>query len=171
VPRISVFGGAARDEAFVKAWRERRAATGARLYRSHAPAAEFGSAEIAPDEAPRPDLPGTVASAVYRPVVTDLPDGATGQLMWINLYELPPEEDDGFVEQWTHVRGTVSGRPGYIGSVLSRSDDPDATFRWVNVSPWTDIDDFTAAVATSAFAEAATAIYHQAHPGLYELVS
>jgi heme-degrading monooxygenase HmoA len=168
VPRISVFGGAANDPAFLQAWRERRAPLGATLLRSHAASAEFVWAELAPDDAPRPDLPGTAASAVYAPLVDDLPEGACGAVVWINLYEVPPEEDDTFVAGWTQARDTVAGRPGYIGSRLHRTDDPGATYRFVNVAPWADLDRLTAAVATPAFAESATAIYHQAHPALYE---
>jgi hypothetical protein len=65
------------------------------------------------------------------------------------------------------VRDIVAGRPGYVGSRLHRSTDPEAVFRWINVAPWADLKRFTAAVATPAFAESATAIYHQAHPVLF----
>jgi heme-degrading monooxygenase HmoA len=167
VPRISVFRGVADDDAFERAWRETRAPLGARLYRAHASSAEFPWAEIAPGDPPRPDLPAATVSAVYEAVIDDLPPDATGEVVWINVYELPPEEDESFVAGWTRVRDIVAVRPGYVGSRLHRAIDPGATFRWVNVAPWSDLEEFTAAVATPAFAEAATAIYHQAHPGLF----
>lgn len=167
MPRISVFQGVGEDDAFVRAWTAARAPLGARLHRAHASSAEFPWAEIAPDDAPAPDLGVATVSGVYEPFVDDLPPGGTGEVVWINLYEVPPEEDDEFVAGWTKVRDIVAGRPGYVGSRLHRSRDPDATFRFINVAPWQDLETFTAAVATQQFAEAATAIYHQAHPGLF----
>ena len=167
MPRISVFQGVADHDAFLQAWREARASLGAQLHRAHASSAEYPWAEIAPDDAPRPDLGATTVSARYAPEVDDLPPGGTGEVVWINLYEVPPEEDAEFVTGWTRVRDIVAARPGYVGSRLHRATEPGATFRWVNIAPWRDLETFTAAVATQQFAEAATAIYHQAHPGLY----
>jgi heme-degrading monooxygenase HmoA len=167
VPRISLFHGSTSDDGFAAGWRAARAGSGAALYRSHADTSEFRWVELAPDDAPPPDLPGRAASAVYVPVVDDLPAGATGEVLWLNPYEVPPEEDEAFIAAWTGVRDKVVGRPGYIGSRLHRTDDPAAVYRFVNVAPWQDVDTFTAAVATPAFAEAATAIYHQAHPVLF----
>ena len=162
-----MFQGVPDDDAFLQAWRESRASLGARLHRSHASSAEYPWAEIAPDDAPRPELGVTTFSALYAPRVDDLPPGGDGGVVWINLYEVPPEEDDDFEAGWTRVRDIVAGRPGYIGARLHRATEPDAVFRYVNVSPWRDLETFTSAIATSAFAQAATAIYHQAHPGLY----
>ena len=61
----------------------------------------------------------------------------------------------------------VTGATGYIGSRLHQAIDPDADFRFVNVAPWRSVDEFTAAVADPAFAQAARAIYHRAHPSLF----
>lgn len=171
MPRISVFERVGDEDAFVAAWRARRAGPGGRLLRSHSELAEFRFAEVLDDDAPPPDLPATARSAVYEPVVDDLPDGASFEVVWINPYEVAPEEDEAFMAAWTTVRDTVKGRHGYIGSRLHRALDPAATFRFVNIAPWSDLDSFTAAVASPAFAETATAIYHQAHPSLFVVVA
>lgn len=158
------------EEGFLGAWRAIRSRDGATLLRSHSPQAEFRFVEIAPDTAPPPELPARAHTAVYAPVVDDLHVEITHDCVWVNPYEVEPEHDAAFIAGWTATRDTVRGRPGYIGSRLHRALDPGARFRFVNVAPWGDLDTVTAAVATTAFAESATAIYHQAHPSLYAVL-
>jgi heme-degrading monooxygenase HmoA len=167
VPRISLIEAPGDEAAFEAAWRRGRAPLGARLLRSHSAVASFRYVELAPDDAPRPDLPGRVHSAVYEVVVDDLPDGAPFEFVLVNPFEVEAADDDGFVADWTSVRDTVKGRPGYIGSHLHRAVDRGAEFRFLNVSPWAGVAEFTAAVADPVFAAAARLIYHAAHPSLY----
>jgi heme-degrading monooxygenase HmoA len=170
VPRISFFEATGDEDGFLQAWRAARAPLRATLLRSMSEHPEFRFAELAGDDAPRPELPGRVTSAGYVAAIDDLPDGRAFECVWVNAYEVPPEEEEAFMTAWTGVRDTVKGKPGYIGSRLHRAEDPDAAFRFVNVAPWETVDAFTAAVATPAFAGGATAIYHQAHPALFEVV-
>jgi heme-degrading monooxygenase HmoA len=152
----------------MKPW-ARRCRCWATLLRSHSPHADFRFAELAADTAPEPSLPARAHGAVYDPVVDDLEGGVDGHAcVLVNPFEVPPDADEAFIAAWIGVRDRVVGRDGYVGSRLHRSRDPRARFRFVNVAPWRDVDAFTAAVADPGFAEAARAIYHRAHPSLFE---
>src|SRR4051794_12164232 len=131
--RISLFHGVTDDAAFVAAWRERRAAGGGTLLRSLSDRPEFQYAELSPGATDVPDLPASVRSAVYEPLVDDLPDDVEPGCMLVNAYELAPQEDDGFVTAWIDLRDTVRDAPGYQGSCLYRAVTPGATFWLVNV--------------------------------------
>jgi heme-degrading monooxygenase HmoA len=172
VTRISLFERVADEDAFLSAWRAAGAALEGRglLLRSRSDQAEYRFAAVTADDAPAPDLPGRAQTALYDPIVDDLPPDSQYECVWLNAYEVPPDEDDDFMAAWTSVRDTVKGQPGYIGSRLHRAREGDAAFRFINVAPWATVDAITAAVAQPAFAERATAIYHQAHPSLYDVV-
>ena len=170
MPRISLIEAPDDEAALEAAWRRDRRPLGARLLRSHSPVAEFRYAELAPPEAPPPELPGRVHSAVYEVLVDDLPSGAPFEFVLVNPFEVEPVGDEAFIADWTAVRDTVKGRPGYLGSHLHRTTDAAAAFRFVNVSPWAGVAEFTAAVSDPVFAAAARSIYHAAHPSLYVAV-
>ena len=171
VARITLFEAPEDADAFVAAWREQRTGTGARLLASHSPFADFRFAEVGSRHLAAPALPAVAHSARYQAVVDDLPDDAPWVYVLVNPFEVPEADDAEFVRTWTTVRNLVKGRTGYVGSRLHQAIDPGAGFRFVNVAPWRSVDDFTAAVADPAFARAARAIYHRAHPSLFVAVT
>ena len=165
--RISLIEPPDDEAAFLASWREERASLGARLLRSHSPNADFRFAELAPRQADPPAVAARVVSSRYQTVVDDLPPRADFTYALVNPFEVPEAEDDVFIPAWTGVRNLVKGRPGYVGSRLHRSLDPGARYRFINVAPWASVEAFTSAVADPAFARAARAIYHRAHPSLF----
>ncbi len=169
--RITLFEAPEDPDGFVGAWREQRTGADARLLASHSPYADFRFAEIGTRDLPPPVLPAVAHTSRYQALVDDLPPDAPWVYVLVNPFEVPEADDAEFVRNWTSVRNLVKGRPGYVGSRLHQAIDPQASFRYVNVAPWRSVDEFTAAVADPAFAQAARAIYHQAHPSLFVAVT
>jgi heme-degrading monooxygenase HmoA len=170
VPVITLFEPPERGADFEAAWRAARSQ--GLLLRARSEQAEFPYAEVVPDAlGPATGLPARGSGGRYEPCVDDLPEGATGDCVLVNAFEVAEEEANEFVRRWTAVRDTVQPLAGYVGSRLHRAVDPRAPFPFVNVAPWRDVDSFTAAVASTDFLHASREIYHQAHPSLYEVVA
>ena len=89
--------------------------------------------------------------------------------MLINAFEVPPD-GDAFLAAWEQTRRFLRGQPGYLATRLHRSLSPEADFRFVNIGRYTSPQTFQAAIGQPEFRQAAAAIQHRAHPGLYEVV-
>ena len=74
-------------------------------------------------------------------------DANSGPVVLVNLFEVPAEADDRFIAAWEAARDFLAAQDGYQSTALHRGLGPDAEFR-----------------------EAAAAIQHRAHPGLYEVI-
>jgi heme oxygenase (mycobilin-producing) len=88
----------------------------------------------------------------------------------INAFEVPPDADDAFLASWEATREFLRTQPGYLATRLHRSLSPEADFRFVNIGRYASPQAFQTAMGQPEFRQAATAIQHRAHPGLYELV-
>jgi heme-degrading monooxygenase HmoA len=151
----------------VARWRspaEFQAATGARDF----PGREIPYAAhpslyqvIAEDDAPAgPDPTGPGPSGRE-------PDSAA---VLINLFEVPPPDDEEFLSSWERARQFMRARPGYLGTRLHRSLALDAYFRFVNIAAWPSLEAFQAAINDPTFLEATAEMPGHAHPSLYEVV-
>ena len=58
----------------------------------------------------------------------------------INAFEVAPEHEPAFVESWKQTAATFAGKPGYLETLLHRSLDPAARFRFVNVAHWSSAE-------------------------------
>ena len=56
-----------------------------------------------------------------------------GPVVLINLLEVPPAAEEGFIAGWDQARDFLAAQPGYRSTALHRSLGPDAEFRFVNV--------------------------------------
>jgi antibiotic biosynthesis monooxygenase len=56
-------------------------------------------------------------------------DGTDGAVVLINLFEVPPGADEGFVAGWERARDFLQGQDGYLSTELHRSLAADADFR------------------------------------------
>jgi heme-degrading monooxygenase HmoA len=166
------------------------------LHRTVAPDAEFRFVNVARWQSPEafqaamaaprfPGRPMPYAShpSLYRVVAEDDapagPDpagsGPAGlepaeAVLLINLFEVPPPDDDDFLSSWEQARSLMRARPGYLGTRLHRSLTPDAEFRFVNIAAWPSQSAFQQAIDDPDFRKATAEIAGRAHPSLYEVV-
>jgi len=179
------------DQGFIGAWEAARnflaAQPGYRstaLHRSLGPDAEFrfvNVAEWAPAAAfqaatnhsdfPGRDMPFPAHPGLYQVVAEDPPPGEDpGGVVLINAFEVPADADEAFLASWEASRQVLHAQPGYLATRLHRSLSPEADFRFVNIGRYASPQAFQAAIGQPGFREAAAAIQHRAHPGLYEVV-
>jgi heme-degrading monooxygenase HmoA len=123
-------------------------------------------------------------------------NGQSEPAVLINVFEVPAEGDDAFVESWERARDLLREQPGYISTALHQTLMPQTDFRWVNIALWEspgafglhrsiapDADfrfinvgwyastqAFRAAISSPGFQETARRIPFRPHPGLYQVV-
>jgi heme oxygenase (mycobilin-producing) len=179
------------EEGFIAAWERARdylaAQDGYRstqLHQSLGPDAEFRFVNVAEWASPaafqaatgQPDFPGRAVPfpahpGLYQVVAEDPPPGeGPGGVVLINAFEVPPAGDDAFLAAWEQTRVFLRGQPGYLATRLHRSLSPEADFRFVNIGRHDSPQAFQTAIGQPEFREAAAAIQHRAHPGLYQVV-
>ena len=93
---------------------------------------------------------------------------STQPVVLINAFEVPPGEDDAFLEGWERARDYLSAQEGYLSTRLHRSVMPNADFRFVNVALWESREAFQGAMAQPEFKGAS--IPFPFHASLYEVV-
>jgi heme-degrading monooxygenase HmoA len=179
------------DERFIAAWERARdflaGQDGYRstaLHRSLSPDADFRFVNVAEWASPvafraattHPDFPGRelpfpAHPGLYEVVREDPPPGeGPGGVVLVNAFEVPPDGDDAFLASWEASRQFLRAQPGYLATRLHRSLSPEVDFRFVNIGRYASPQAFQAAIGQPEFREAAAAIQHRAHPGLYEVV-
>ena len=179
------------DEGFIVAWERARdylqAQEGYRstqLHQSLGADAEFRFVNVAEWASPaafqtataQPDFPGRdmpfpAHPGLYEVVAEDPPPtDDPGGVVLINAFEVPPDSDDAFLDAWEQTRVFLRDQPGYLATRLHRSLSPEADFRFVNIGHYASPQAFQTAVGQPGFREAAAAIQHRAHPGLYQVV-
>ncbi|WP_181719298.1 antibiotic biosynthesis monooxygenase family protein [Nocardia gipuzkoensis] len=96
-------------------------------------------------------------------------DGVT----FINVFEIPAEQIDEFVENWHERARIMRTAPGFRDVRLHRALLPDTRFQLVNVAHWDSAEACEAAGAHSAvLASVADARKTaDANPALYEVVA
>jgi heme oxygenase (mycobilin-producing) len=93
---------------------------------------------------------------------------AADAVVLINAFEVPPGEDEAFLDGWEQARAVLREQPGYVATRLHRSLSPSADFRFVNVALWQSAEAFRRATSTTAFQ--AASLPYTSHPSLYEVV-
>ena len=58
----------------------------------------------------------------------------------INLFSMPPEAVDGFIEAWPANTAPAAHDPGFRGTRLHRALDPDAEYPVVNIARWDSVE-------------------------------
>ena len=164
---------ASADKRFMAAAGARGATT---LHRSITPHAEFRYVDVAEvDSADTWHADATSAEfpqhpALYAVVREDPePTGVTESVVLINAFEVPAGRDEEFLMTWEHARDWLREQPGYLGTRLHRSLDPQAEFRYVNRGTFRTAGEFTTAISDPAFPGGA--MRFRSHPMLYEVVN
>jgi heme-degrading monooxygenase HmoA len=89
----------------------------------------------------------------------------------INAFEVPADQAEHFIAAWEETRDFLQSQPGYLETALHQALTPDAEFLFVNIARWQTPEDFTAALSSAGFREAATGLAgYRPHPGLYRPV-
>jgi heme-degrading monooxygenase HmoA len=55
---------------------------------------------------------------------------------FVNLFEVPSDRDEAFLDLWTEINSHMRGQPGYVGHKLHRAMLGNARYRFVNVAIW-----------------------------------
>ncbi len=88
----------------------------------------------------------------------------------INAFEVPLDDEAGFLEQWRRTSAQVQGQEGFIETRLHRALQDDARFLYVNVATWESEESYHAAFRRIDVAEGGNADVH-ANPALYRVVA
>ncbi len=104
-----------------------------------------------------------------------MPDN-TEPLVLINLFSMPPEMVERFIAGWEANIATATAAPGFRGTRLHRSLDPDADYPVVNIARWDSIEAWQRTVdqhfstPRSGLGAAPGESRPVAHPNLYTVV-
>lgn len=103
-------------------------------------------------------------------------------LVLINLFSMPADMVDRFVDNWEANISRASGAPGFRGTRLHRAIDLDAEFPIVNIARWDSVEEWQATVSehfsspgasqgtTQGASQGAGRGPVSAHPALYTVV-
>jgi len=69
----------------------------------------------------------------------------------INLFEVPAENEQGFVDGWKSAADYLREQEGVISTALRKSLNPRARFQYVNIAVWNSPENFKAATRSEAF--------------------
>ena len=94
------------------------------------------------------------------------PDGAQGVLL-INPFEVSAGLDERFLAAWDPASRALAAQPGYQGTRLHRSLDPQAVLRFVETTRWSSPLAVARAMRQPDVRKAVEAIPFPAHPALY----
>ncbi len=94
----------------------------------------------------------------------------------INVFEVPAEDVDAFIERWQVRANIMSAQPGFRDSRLHRALSSESRFQIVNIAHWDSRADLVAAQSAPAFVaslkelSADPTARFTANPAAYEVV-
>lgn len=98
-----------------------------------------------------------------------------GSITFINVFEIPAEQVDAFIESWVERAGIMSTYPGFRDTRLHRALSPDGRFQLINVAHWDSPEEYAAAHADSEFQVRIRAVAQDQrvvpNPQLYRVVA
>lgn len=74
-----------------------------------------------------------------------------GPVTLINVFEIPAEQVDAFIEGWAERAKIMSTHPGFRDTRLHRALSPEGRFQLVNVAHWDSAESYAAARADDEF--------------------
>jgi heme-degrading monooxygenase HmoA len=139
----------------------------ATLHRALRPDAEFRFVAVGGRHPPESRFDAHTSDyEMLREVGT--PDVAGGVAL-IDLFEVPDDQDERFLEGWERMREALAQQRGYLGTRLHRSLAP-ADFRFVDVARWSSPLMFARALKLADVEQAIEAMPFRSHPALYSVV-
>ena len=95
----------------------------------------------------------------------------TEPVVLINIFEVPDSDAEEFIGAWERTRDDLKTLSGHVDTALHRATSPGADFQFVNIAHWRSTEDFTEAIQSDGFRQAATGLHWPMHPTLYRVVS
>ena len=99
------------------------------------------------------------------------PDIAIAEVILINAFEVPSDQQEAVIAAWEDARDFLSTQPGYVDTALHSAVTPDARFELVNIARWESPEAFMA--ATQAMRASGVFVPPQgtvANPALYTII-
>jgi heme-degrading monooxygenase HmoA len=106
----------------------------------------------------------------------DIDPQGGGAVTFINIFEVPVEQIDTFIEHWRELAKIMSTAPGFRDVRLHRALSPRTRFQIINVANWESPQAWEAAVANPEFQDGLralakdTEVQISANPALYQVV-
>jgi heme oxygenase (mycobilin-producing) len=104
-----------------------------------------------------------------EPTSHNSPD--SGPVTLINVFEIRPEQLDGFLGEWHQRADFMAKQPGFQSFRLHRALSPDTRFQLVNVAEWDSAEALRAATSQPEFLDSVSRSLAEfdvtAHPGVY----
>jgi heme oxygenase (mycobilin-producing) len=99
-----------------------------------------------------------------------------GPVTLINVFEIPAEQIDAFIDGWAERARIMSTHPGFRDTRLHRALAPEGRFQLVNVAHWDSAESYAAAQADPDFRASRGRVAPQspgavANPQLYRVVA
>jgi heme-degrading monooxygenase HmoA len=95
----------------------------------------------------------------------------SGPVTLINVFEIRPEQLDGFLGEWHQRAEFMNKQPGFRSFRLHRALTPDTRFQLVNVAEWDSAEALRAATSQPEFLDSVSRSLAEfdvtAHPGVY----
>jgi heme-degrading monooxygenase HmoA len=105
-------------------------------------------------------------------MANETPD--SGPITLINVFEIPPDDVEQFLQQWHERAGFLGMQPGFRSLRLHRAIHPDTRFQLVNVAEWDSAEALQAATAQDFFQQSAQHSVQElavaAHPAVYRVI-
>lgn len=96
---------------------------------------------------------------------------AAADVTLINVFEVPPGQEEAVIAAWAKARDFLQGEPGYITTHLHRALQPDARLALINIAQWESAEAFEAATTRMRKAGVFPKIQGLAFtPGLYQVI-
>jgi heme oxygenase (mycobilin-producing) len=104
-------------------------------------------------------------------------DSEAGPVTLINVFEVPAEKVDSFVEKWRERADLMTRAPGFLDAKLHRAMSSESRFQLINVARWSSREAWQAATSNPQFQASLrelrndTSVDFSANPALYEVVA
>jgi len=88
----------------------------------------------------------------------------------INVFEVPSSEAEEFIPAWEKARDYLARYPGHLDTALHQAITAESDFQFINIAHWRSAEEFSEAIASEGFQEAARDLRWPFHPALYTVV-
>lgn len=95
----------------------------------------------------------------------------TDPVVLINIFEVPDSDAEEFITAWERTRDYLETLDAHLDTALHQAASPGADFQFVNIAHWRSAEEFTEAVQSDGFRDAAMGLRWPMHPMLYRVVS
>lgn len=82
---------------------------------------------------------------------TAIEPGDSDPITLINVFEIPADQIDAFIDGWAQRARIMSTRPGFRDTRLHRAVSPEGRFQLVNVAHWDSAESYAVARTDPGF--------------------